>query len=57
MKRFLRGVFNIKFCLFRYGIIWDVNIVLEYFSLLDNESLLLLDMIFKLIMLLVLVLG
>lgn len=57
MKRFLRGVFNIKFCLFRYGIIWDVNIVLEYFSLLENESLFLLDMIFKLIMLLVLVLG
>lgn len=57
VKRFLRGVFNIKPCLPRYGTTWDVNIVLEYLSLLENESLSLPDMTSKLTMLLTLVSG
>jgi hypothetical protein len=48
VKRFMRGIFQMKPTCSRYNAIWDVNIVLDYFrSLSDNNDLCLKTLSFK----------
>ena len=58
IRRFIKGVFNIKPPEPRYTYSWDVNVVLEYFNnLCENEALDYKQLSYKLVTLLMLLAG